>query len=343
MKDIAEAAGVSRTTVSFVLNNSPQAKTIKKETRDKILGIAKSLGYRRNAIARAMITGKTRTIGFISPPPKQYFLANMLSGVLAATDKLDYSIRYMETSSEKPIEAITNKILEERLDGVIIQAYSKVRPLWQFLVEHKIPMAVMGNSYPFERGIRVISDDIMGGEMAVEHFVKKGHTSLGYIYSGSESETGKMRLDGYISGCIKHNLKKSLNATLSVRDISGDGIDVFDLKLTEFMTIHSGISGLFTPNLHLATKIIKSLRRIGYRVPEDISIIAYSVSEINNCFDPPITSIDQNHFNMGYTAGTALIEYMESGTGDIFDNILLKKLPVSLFKGASVAEIHQKV
>ena len=182
MKDIAEKAGVSRTTVSFVLNDSPQAKTIKQETREKILSLAKSMGYRRNAIARAMITGKTRTLGFISPPPKSHYLSNMLSGVLAATEDMDYSIKYMESNPDKPPEKLIDKILEQRLDGVIIQSYTRLRPLWKLLQDNKIPMGAMGNSYPFKKGLRVISDDIAGGIMAVEHFAGK-RSQKNRIYS----------------------------------------------------------------------------------------------------------------------------------------------------------------
>jgi DNA-binding LacI/PurR family transcriptional regulator len=337
MKDIAKKAGVSRTAVSFVLNDSPQAKTIKPETREKILSLAKSMGYRKNAIARAMITGKTRTLGFISPPPKSHHLSNMLSGVLAATEELDYSIKYMETNPDNPPRKLIDRIVEQRLDGVIIQSYSKLRPLWKLLIENRIPMGAMGNSYPFKKGLRVISDDIAGGILAVKHFVEMGHKRIGHINHGTESGTGKMRLDGYIAGCKKYDLQDSIEATLDISSIKDT--DIFDKMVNDLMESNPGITGLYFGNTYLATKGIKSLRKNGYRVPEDISIIGYSLSDLNYGFDPPITAVDQNHFNMGYTAGKRLIEFIESEHEQLFEKLFLEQLPVKLFEGESVSRL----
>ena len=138
----------------------------------------------------------------------------MLSGVLAATEELDYSIRYMETDPDRPPEKLIDRILEQRLDGVLIQSYSKLRPLWKLLIENRIPMGAMGNSYPFRKGLRVISDDIAGGVMAIKYFAGNGHKKLGYIHGGTGPGTGEMRLDGYIQGCKECGLSDSIEADI---------------------------------------------------------------------------------------------------------------------------------
>lgn len=325
------------------LNDSPQAKSIKPETREKILSLAKSMGYRRNAIARAMITGKTRTLGFISPPPKSHHLSNMLSGVLAATEELDYSIKYMETSPENPPEKLIDRILEQRLDGVLIQSYSKLRPLWKLLIENRIPMGAMGNSYPFKKGLRVISDDIAGGVLAVKHFAENGHKKIGYIHGGTGPGTGKMRWEGYIQGCEEYGLLSSMITTLNISKIKSKTKSEkqnCDNTISGLIQSHPGITGLYCSNTYQAVTIIKSLRRIGYKVPKDISIIAYSLSDLNWGFDPQITAIDQSHFSMGYSAGKKLIEFIDSDTEELFNKLTLEELPVKLFEGESVRRLN---
>ena len=115
--------------------------------------------------------------------------------------------------------------------------------------------------------------------------------------------------------------------------------DEYDKVISGFIKSNPAITGLYCSNTYLAVSIIKSLRRLGYKIPEDISIIGYSLSDLNLGFDPQITAIDQSHFNMGYTAGKKLIEFINSDTDKLFNKLTLEELPVKLFEGESVRKL----
>lgn len=332
MIDIANAAGVSRATVSFVLNNAPQAKLIREEVREKVVKISKELGYRPNQIARSMITGKTKVIGLVSDLPQAEFTALMLSGILTATEEHDYFIKFIHKRKDE--SALVNKIIEQRLDGVIISHYPSLE-LESFIKElccHKIPMAVLANSFPTKQGIRIVSDDIRGGILAVKYLAENGHKNIAFIGPYAHNFSLLQRRKGYKEGMDKY-LSEHQSQNIFSTDNSLE-------EITEILRSNSKITAYFCPWPHLAVNIVKAARRLGMKVPQDISVIAYSNSELTKHFDPAITTIDQHHVKMGYEAASRLIMAIESSDQSIFEVVSSESLPVSLVKGESVAKLN---
>ncbi len=329
MIDIAQKAGVSRSTVSFILNGAPQAEKIRQEVRDKVLNIAEELGYQPNQIAKSMISGKTKVIGLVSDLPQHEHLSLILAGILTACEEHDYFIKFMNKSSDE--KTLIKKIRGQRLDGVIINHYPlmELDSLIEKLTQHRIPIAVVANSFQTKNGIRVVSDDQQGGMLAIEHFVQNGHRKIAFIGSNENSYTLNERRIGYFEGMKKYC------PTEKVNNISIDSASIE--SLIKVIEENPETTAYFCPWPVLAVNLIKASRRIKKRMPKDISVIAYSNSQLTRHFDPPITTIDQHHREMGYSAAMLLIKAMKDSDTTIFDTATTKTLPASLVVGETVS------
>lgn len=332
MKDIAEAAGVSRTTVSFVLNDSPKAKLISEETRMKVLAVAKELGYRPNLLARSVATGKTKIIGIIANFPGAVFESKMFAGLLKGLEEYGYLLKFIGLDSEQPAGHFVDVALEHRLAGIITLGYppAKIEALHAELAEHQIPYCVLARSFPVTTGIRVISDDIQGGLIAVDHLVEYGHKRIVFI-GHDAGATSVLREQGYLAGMAKHGLEPIIPK-------------LPDLKietLKRFWTDNPDITAAFATSPHRAATTIKAARKVGRKVPEDLSVVGYAQTELTDGFDPKITTISQHHQRMGETAATELVNAIESGTTDIFKTATNHLIPVALVPGESVACVQK--
>ncbi|OVE77900.1 hypothetical protein BVX99_01280 [bacterium F16] len=328
MKDIADAAGVSRTTVSFVLNDNPKAQLITPETRKKVLAVARELGYRPNLLARSVATGKTKVIGLIANLPHANFQGKMFSGLLAGMEESGYLLKFIGRDTETSDDHYVNVALEHRLAGIITIGYptARVGEFHKKLKAHRIPFCVLANSFPVDIGIRVISDDVQGGIIAVDHLVENGHACIAFLGHSALHSTAMLREQGYLAGIAKHELEPMVAKLPS-----------FDLEsLKTYFAENPTVTAVFTTHPSLAANAIKAVRRIGKRVPEDISVVGYARTELTDGFDPQITTISQHHQRMGQTAATELINAIESDSTEIFETATNYLIPVALVPGESV-------
>lgn len=145
MRDIAEKAGVSRPTVSYVLNERREGVFVGEETRRRVLEAARELGYRRNELARAMVTGRNRMLGFLAALPEAEATARMMAGALDEADAHNYTLKVLRLSGRTLEDAVIERCVELRLAGVLA-IYLDAESLERLHIEmsrHCIPVAVL--------------------------------------------------------------------------------------------------------------------------------------------------------------------------------------------------------
>ena len=180
MADIAREAGVSRATASYVLNGRATAVHISETTRLRVLEVAKALGYRRNELARAMVTGKNLVLGVLARDPGPEPKARLLAGILEESGAHGYFVKVLHHPQEEDIREVAARCVEQRLAGVIVDRPSHVAigALHAELQRYRIPMILADDSVWQPGAVTVTSDDVQGCRLAVEHLATLGHRRI---------------------------------------------------------------------------------------------------------------------------------------------------------------------
>lgn len=310
--DIAKKANVSLSTVSYVLNDRHTAVRISDRTRQRVLDAAGELGYRRNAIAKAMVDGHTRVIGFLRHHTAREEMTFKLEGVLDEAARAGYAVQIVPVRfTERLDEEAVARCVEMRLAGVVaLHINANVqRDLHEELERYGIPVVMLDNNFPQDFGIRVAGDDEAGIEAAVAHLADDlGHRRIALIgrekpeYSGAAT----LRERGYRAALARRGLAPWEPIPRS---------DFYDDGLTEAAV--RGLLGDRPPAERptailclsdmMALVVCRTVRALGLSVPGDVSVIGYDDMPMAQRSDPPLTTLAQPFPEMGRAATRHLL------------------------------------
>lgn len=278
IKDIAQAAGVSHSTVSRALSNSP---LIPESTRRRIQRIAQKMGYAPNAIARGLVTRRTQTIGVIVTTIEDPFVAEVVRGIEEIAADHSYRV-FLGTSHNDPMREVNlvRALREWRVDGVIV-ASSRVGAVYQpLLKEIGAPIVLINNQKQSKQTARakkaavdihsVAVDDTQGGELATRFLISQGHRVICYLGGPADYAANRNRWAGYQRALAEANIAYDEALVLP-----GTGrVDSGELAL-QFLARSPAPTAIFCYNDVTATGALSALKRRGLRVPEDVSLVGF--------------------------------------------------------------------
>lgn len=310
IKDVAKLANVSVTTVSKVMNNKGE---ISEATKKRVLGVIDELNYKPNALARGMITKKTRTIGLILPDICNPFYPDVARGVEDGASKFNYNIFLCNTdNSTKKEKNYINILIEKRVDGIIFT--SSLSPKQDNIINLKksgIPVVYMDRrvEYPDEiNGVYI--NNFVGGYLATKHLIDLGHTKIGCITGNLKTLDSIERFEGYKKALKDSDI--SLNNELIAEgnyDIES-GYECVD-KLLSSNAVGKDITSIFACNDLMAYGAYKLFKQKGIRIPDDISIIGFDDIVLGQMLEPNLSTIRQPMYDMGSIASNMLIKMIE--------------------------------
>jgi DNA-binding LacI/PurR family transcriptional regulator len=224
-RDVARLAGVSRTTVSYVLNGRADT-AIPEATRQRVLRAAAQLGYRPNGVARSLVSGKTQTIGVIVPVLNSSFSAGIVNGIqqICSRGSLPYRmlLAYSHNDADEEVRQ-AQMLLEHRVDGLIcVAGEHSVVGTTRWLVDavkEGVPCVVVDDRVPGCAVDYVVSDDFNGARFAVEHLIGLGHRRIAHLSAGTDSSPARERLEGYRAALTAASI------AVDERLIAGDSFD----------------------------------------------------------------------------------------------------------------------
>ena len=336
MQNIADKAGVSKGTVSYVLNGKHKKARINQETCAKVIAIAESLGYRRNAIAQSMKTGKTNVIGFIGGLYSSYCM-EIIKGINDVASKNNYMIKLLPAESIEEVKNAARQCVEQRLAGVICRSLSEegLEILHKELEPHNIPIVLVDSSFSHDWCSRVISDDFEGAKMATEYLLKSGHRKIGFVTNIFSRGFAKMRYDGYSEATAKNGI-----------DLQKDDICILDYKdeispkqrniVKDFLQKQK-ISAVFCASDPLAMKIINVAQSLNIKIPDDLSVIGFAGVKYTAFSSPALTTVKQPFIEMGRESCKILLSEIK-----IKNKAKEVKLPVRLVIRDSVRDINKQ-
>ena len=301
IKDIANKANVSPSTVSRALNDYPRISSEKKE---QIKELAKSMGYIPSQAARNLVTQQSATIGVAIADYLDPFYVSLLACIedvaFANAYDLFVSSFYRDRSRE---EKLIDAFYQNRLAGIIV-AGSLIDDGYISQVNRSIP-AVLVNcfSYPYS----VSTDKLLGAKLALEYLVGLGHRRIAYVSQGKPLNTELLRLQGYRAVLSDNNIPVDEDLI-----VSGDSGVIGGIKaVSQLMALPNKPSAIFCFNDMTAIGVLNALQKQGYQVPGDCSVVGFDDLDISAYYHPSLTTVRQPIYQLGYQAVEMLLKLIQ--------------------------------
>jgi len=309
LKQIAKELDVSISTVSKSLRDSPE---ISEDTRQKVQAFAKLYNYKPNLIALSLKNKKTKTIGIIIPEIVHHFFATVISGIEHVANKRGYNVIVTLSDESFDKEVINMEMLANgSIDGFIMSLSKETQLKKDFhhiteVINQGMPVVMFDRITNDILCDKVIIDDNLAAFEAVRDLIKKGFKKIALITTVDYVSVGKLRTEGYRKALRNHEITVDEGLILKIEDTENcdDQIEALINKTRP--------DAIFAVNELFAVTAIKAAKKLGLKVPEDISVIGFTDGIISKYSSPSITTVSQNGIKMGNKAAQMLIERLES-------------------------------
>ena len=312
MKDIARELNVSVATVSRALKDSPR---ISEEQRERIKTFAREHNYYPNMLAENLRHSRVsppKVIGVIMPQIAHYYFSTILSGIEEQASVRGYRIMVAQSDERYERERrICESFLQNRVCGIIVSQAKDTREYSHFqrLIESGVPLVFYDRICTAINTNRVVVDDYMGAFTAVTHLIETGCKRIAFYGSPMQLEISKNRFNGYHDAILKHGMQ--LDESLQfLCDCRADA----ELLTPEVLNREDRPDAFFAVNDDTAIGILYTAKRLGYRVPEDVSICGFTNGERAIACDPMLTTVEQRGHMVGDEAVDILVNHIEGVT-----------------------------
>lgn len=322
IKDVARAGGVSPSTVSRALNDSP---LVQEETKARIRDLAAKLGYERNELARGLVKGVSGAIGLVIPDITNPFFAEIARGVEKVAHARGYGVILCNTEEDPARELNYLQLLRrKRVDGLLLSSVTADDPYLEDLLRASVPVVlvsrlVRGLDAPF-----VVGDDRTGARLAVEHLVKLGHKKIGFIGGPPNVQSSQDRMAAYREVLTEQGLplRKGWAVFADFTQAAGREAARRMLSLPERPT------AIFAANDVIALGVMESSEELGIEIPKDLSLVGYNNITYAALPRIQLTTVAQPTQEMGRIAAEHLLGVITGGRRRILRRVLPPRLVV---------------
>ncbi len=305
LRDVAERAQVSPSTVSLVLNDKAAARGIPETTASRVLAAVAELGYRPNAMAAGLRKQTSDTIGLVSDViATSPHAGSMIQGAQDAAWEAGKVLMIVNTGDDPSVQNRAIDIMLQRQVEGFIFATMYHRIVEPPIALRELPAVLLDCRCSNEECSWVVPDEEGGAFAATTHLLEAWHRRIGYLQSGAAIPAAVERLRGYRSALESFGVE--FDPELVV-----DGLDEFTGGLeaaSELLSRGARPSAIFCFNDRMAAGAVRAAHRMGLVIPRDLSIVGYDNEELVASFtDPPLTTVRLPHYEMGHWAVTNLL------------------------------------
>lgn len=311
--DVAKEAGVSKSTVSRVINRDTK---VKKETRDAVEAAIKKLNYSPSYMAQAIRTRRTHTIALVVPEYSNIFYTDMFRGVEDIALKYGYMVMVCNTERHAMSEIeYTNQLLKRNIDGIIYNTYRTDDEMAEYLrhISERLPIVYMNRSLGDDENYAcVYTDGFKSNRKAVQYLIDKGRHKLGYIMNSEDVSIIEDRFEGFVQGLKDFGLELNEKWVYRVpRENEPDYIKLGRDAAKYYASLKDRPDAILTATDMLAIGCVKGFNESRLQVPEEISVIGFDNIFVSSLIEPPLTTIAQPVRKMGQAAAEILISKLQ--------------------------------
>ena len=321
--DIARVAGVSKSTVSRALNDSP---LICDETKGRIQSIARENNFQINMPARRLSTKQSNTIAFVTHGRREefsfadLFTLELLGSISRALAEKSYDLLMVQVDPYACCDWSDQYLETGRADGFILMTSTHKSKHIKSLVEMNSPFIVwgvpiLGQSYP-----SVTGDNFTGGKLAAEHLIRSGRRKIAFLGGPSSELEVQRRYDGFVSAM------NEAGQTLDPKRVGyGDySMESGAAMMRQLLEASPDLDAVFVNSDLMSISVMEALRETGRTVPGDVAVVGYDNLSYAQVTNPPLTTISQNVPLAGRLLAQNMIEYLQTG---VVSNVVI---PVEL-------------
>lgn len=306
MRDVAERAGVSVTSVSHVIN---ETRPVSDELRRRVLAAMEELGYQPNRLARSLRSGKSHTLGMIVPDSANPFFAEIARGIEDTSFEHGYSLILCNSDNNLEKEAFyTNVLVEKQVDGILFLAAGVSSERICELQRRGMPVVVLDRELPQVEVDSVLTDNTRGGWLATRHLLDLGHRRIACVTGPSELTLSGLRVQGYQQALQEAGMEVDENLVISGDFHFESGFQA----LERLLDMDDPPTAIFACNDFMAVGAICAADMAGQRVPRDLSVVGFDDVKLASFTNPPLTTIAQPKYEMGALATMMLLERMDN-------------------------------
>lgn len=312
IQDIAREAGVSHSTVSRALHDSP---LISLEVRQRIQQLALEMGYTPNQVAQSLKARRTGTVGLVIVSISDPFLARVVRGIEDVAQGAGVQILLGISNNDPEREmALIDAFHRRRADGIISSTAQLSATHVKRLSKIRMPTVVINQQADGQvelvRSIQV--DDYAGARQAMDHLLALGHRAIGYLGAANRPRSNWIRLAGYRDALRSAGIASSetwIEVAPPERRYYAD--DVADGRAMLAGLLRTEVTAVFCYNDTVAVGALLACRELGVAVPEQLSIIGFDDVELAQYITPPLTTIHQPKLRLGELAMRTLLDLVE--------------------------------
>ncbi len=305
INEIAKRAGVSKATVSRVLNNS---KPVSDDVKKRVLMVIEDANFKPNAVARSLSLKKSHLIGIIIPDLSNPVFSRIIAGIESYIRSLDYSLLITATDFDSEMKIQHMRILKDKgVDGLILVTDHGNAEFYQAMLDFEKPIIMIGSDSYIDSIPVIRIDNYKAACEATQYLIDLGHKKIGMIRGPlTDPQSGKQRFEGFKDTLIK--------ATLYQENLITEGWYSFDDGYHGMETLLSktqNVTAVFCACDLMAVGAIKYVTQQGLNVPSDISVLGFDDVDIARMYAPSITTVKQPFEENGRLAIETLVTMIE--------------------------------
>ncbi|WCK53205.1 LacI family DNA-binding transcriptional regulator [Aneurinibacillus sp. Ricciae_BoGa-3] len=307
INDIAKMAGVSRQTISRVLNNKEE---VSEGTRKQVLRIIEEHGFQPSLQARSMVTRKTNTIALLLPDIKNPFFAEIVYGIERTLRANNMNLFLFTTDEDVEHEVSCIKLAQNyNVDGMILCSPRLDDANLRKMITKISPIVLLNRDLEAEGVSSVMVDAKQGGYTAAKYLIEQGHSRIGIIVGPPLASSSAKRLDGYKKALQEYGISIDEDLIVSV-EVGDEGVH----KLTQQL-IRRNVTAITTYNDISAAYVIQACRDLNVEVPDDISVVGFDGIVLSQVMTPSLTTMALPLFEIGDTIANILLRMIKGSDG----------------------------
>ena len=305
--DVAKRAGVSKSSVSRVLNGGP----VSPKTRKAVLEAIEELGYRPSVAARGLVTKRSQTVGFVLTDVADPYYSEIIRGVEAALSEKGYSLILCSARWDNARELNYIRMLaEHRVDGLLVLSSlttANEDALQTLSTEMERPVVFLDRSSPGTSFDSVGVDDFTAAAGAVRHLVNLGHARIAHVTGPLNYHSGVRRLQGYRHALAQAGIEIDESLIAEGNFTKRGGYEA----AVRLLSLKNRPTAIFAANDISALGVWQAAREFGLRIPEDLALVGFDDIELLNLADIPLTTVRQPRYDFGYVGTQILLTRIE--------------------------------